>query len=326
MTDSLRTSQRRACRTVCSGSTVRLGSWKGFGMFVWEKRKRQRASVEVAYEQLKDCLAGEFAPGYFNSPRVLAEENDGLGICDAVLGRALATSPNVDVEAKALELLNRVSRDQKASEVANRCHNLRGACALMLDQLHVLVVMVWGSVFATDEEGRAFWLNAWDGLPSQENRPGHSWLMTPSWRVADLALAHQADVPGDYDEIRAALGPVITVSSCEASEPDLGWWRFAGGQRLTATMYAGSTLYHDVIGWSQDKLGSMTVRYLPGAMTLPKEADLADVNIMIGGLSPREFFDRFASDLVPPLTMQNVTWNLAHRIRAAWKICERRSR
>ena len=268
-------------------------------MFAWEQRKRQRASVKVAYEQLKGCLAGEFAPGYFNSPRALAAESDGLGVCDAVLGHVLATSPNADAEARALEVLNRVSRALVASEVENRCHNLHGACALMLDQLHVPVVMVWGSVFASDEEGRAFWLNAWDGLTSQENRPGHSWLLTPSWRVADLALMHQADVPGDYDDIRATLSPVIAVTSCEASEPDVRWWRFAGGQRLTAARYADSTLYHDVIGWSQHKSGSTTVRYLPGSMTLPKEAELADVNIKIGGLCPREFFDRHVSDLVP---------------------------
>ena len=268
-------------------------------MFAWEQRKRQRASVKVAYEQLKDCLAGEFAPGYFNSPRALAAESDGLRLCDAVLGHVLAVSPNADAEARALELLKRVARALVASEVENRCHNLHGACALMLDALHIPVVMVWGSVFATDEEGRAFWLNAWDGLTSQENRPGHSWLLTPSWRVTDLALVHQADVSGDYDDIHATLRPVITVTSSEASEPDVSWWRFTGGYPLTAAMYAEATLYHDVIGWSQYKSGPTTVRYLPGATILPEEAELADVNIKIGGLSPREFFDRNASDLVP---------------------------
>ena len=160
--------------------------------------------MKVAYEQLKDCLAGDFTPGYFNSPRALAAENGGLRVCDAVLGHVLAASPNADAEARALELLNRVSQALVDSEVENRCHNLHGACALMLDALHVPVVMVLGSVFATDEEGRAFWLNAWDGLTSQENRPGHSWLLTPSWRVADLALVHQSGVPGDYDDIRAS--------------------------------------------------------------------------------------------------------------------------
>ena len=268
-------------------------------MFVWEQRKRQRASVKMAYKQLKDCLAGEFVPGYFNSSRVLAAENDGLEVCDGVLGRVLAAPPNADAKARALELLNRVSRALIPSEVENRCHNLHGACALLLDQLQVPVVIVWGSVFATDEEGNEFWLNAWDGLTSQENRPGHSWLLTPSWRVADLALVHQANVPGAYGDLRATLSPVITVNSSEASEPDVSWWRFASGQHLTEAMYARSTLYHDVIGWSQQKSGSTIVRYLPGAMTLPEEAELADVNIKIGGLSPREFFDRYASDLVP---------------------------
>ena len=64
-------------------------------------------------------------------------------------------------------------------------------------------------------------------------------------------------------------------------------------------MYAKATLYQDVIGWSHYKSGPTTVRYLPGAMTLPEEAEMADVSIKIGGLSPREFFDQNASDLVP---------------------------
>ena len=267
-------------------------------MFAKEQRKRQRASVEESYKRLKDCLASDFRPGYFNSPRARAAESDGLPICDAVLGHILATSPNADAEERALALLNRVSQALVASEVENRCHNLHGACALMLDALNIPVVMVWGSVFAADEEGRAFWLNAWDGLTSQENRPGHSWLLTPSWRVADLALVHQSGVSGDYDDIRATLPPIITVSSSEVSEPDASWWRFAGGHRLTAAMYSQSTLYQDVIGWSHYKSGPTTIRYLPGAMTLPKEVEMADVSIKIGGLSPREFYDEYASDLV----------------------------
>ena len=268
-------------------------------MPAWERRIRQRASVKLAYEQLKDCLAGEFAPGYFNSPRALAAERNGLEMCDAVLGHAIASTPNADAEARALELLNRVSQALVASEVENRCHNLHAAFALMLDALHVPVVVVWGSVYAADEEGRAFWLNAWNAPAFPGHRPGHSWLLTPSWRVVDLALIHQFGVPGDYGDIRATLPPVITVTSIEVSEPDVSWWRFAGGDVLAADKYAYATRYHDVIGWSQYKSGSTTVRYLPGAPSLPKETEMADVNIKIGGLSAREFFDRNASDLVP---------------------------
>ena len=44
-------------------------------------------------------------------------------------------------------------------------------------------------------------------------------------------------------------------------------------------------------------MGSTIVRYLPSALTLPVEAELTDVNIKIGGLSPKEFFDAYASDL-----------------------------
>ena len=268
-------------------------------MLIWERRERQRTSVNVAYEQLKNCLAGQFAPGYFNSSQVLAAENDGLDVCEGVLGHVLAVPPNVEAKSRALELLKRVSRALISSEVENRCHNLHGACALMLDQLQVPVVIVWGSVFATDEEGNEFWMNSWDGLTSEENRPGHSWLLTPSWRVADLALVHQANVPGAYRDLRATLNPVITVDSSEASEPDVSWWRFSNGQHLTEFMCARSTRYHDVIGWSQHKSDSTVVRYLPEAMTLPEESELGDVNIKIGGLSPRKFFDRYASDLVP---------------------------
>ena len=272
---------------------------RGVGIPSRQRRELQRASVQVAYEQLKDCLAGEFAPGYFNSPRALAAERGGLEICDAVLGHALAASPDAGAEARALELLNRVSQALVASEVENQCHNLHAACALMLDALDVPVVIVWGSVFATGEEGRAFWLNARIPPAFQGHRPGHSWLLTSSWHVADLAIVHQFGVSGDYDDIRGTLPPVITVTSSEASEPEVSWWRFPDGYRMTAHQYADATRYHDVIGWSLHKSGSTIVRYLPGAATLPEQAELADVNIKIGGLSPREFFDRNASDLVP---------------------------
>ena len=268
-------------------------------MSAQERRQRQRTSVQEAYEQLKNCLAGEFLPGYFNSPKALAAERGGLEICDAVLGHVIAASSNEDAEARALELLNRVALALLGSEVENQCHNLHGACTLMLDALQVPVVMVWGSVYATDEQGRVFWLNASTPPAFAEHRPGHSWLLTSSWRVVDLALVHQFGVPGDYDDIRATLPPVITVTSSEVSEPDVNWWRYSDSYRLTAHEYAYATRYHDVIGWSRYESGATTIRYLPTAITLPEEANLADVNIKIGGLSPREFFDRNASDIVP---------------------------
>ncbi len=159
--------------------------------------------------------------------------------------------------------------------------------------------MIWGAVYAADEGGRAFWLNAREGPTFPGHRPGHSWLLTPSWRVADLALVHQFDVPGDYNDINATLPPIITITSSEASEPDVNWWRLEGGDLLTSDEYVQATRYHDVIGWSQHQSGPTTVRYLPGATTLPVEAELGDINIKIGGLSPRKFFDRHASDLLP---------------------------
>ena len=163
-------------------------------MSISELRKRQPDLVEYAYSKLKDCIAGEFQPGYFNSPKALAAERNGLIISDAVLGHVLDASPSADTNARALELLNRVSQSLIPSEVENSCHNLHGACALMLDALHVPVVVIWGSVYATDENGSSFCLNAWDGSPLQIHRPGHAWLLMPSWRVADLALVHQRQV------------------------------------------------------------------------------------------------------------------------------------
>lgn len=264
-----------------------------------ERRRRQHASVERAYEQLKDCLDGEFGQGYFNSHRALAAERAGLNICDAVLGHVLASSPDENADARAVELLNRVSDALVDSEVENRCHNLHAACGLMLDALQVPAVVVWGSVYATDEEGRAFWLNACTPPAFPGHRPGHSWLLTSSWRVVDLSLKHQYAVSGDYDAIRATLPSLITATSSESSEPDVSWWRFEGGYRLAADIYDNETRYQDVTGWSQYSVGGTSVRYLPGAPTLPEEADFADVNIRIGGLSPREFFEQNASDLVP---------------------------
>ena len=109
---------------------------------------------------------------------------------------------------------------------------------------------------------------------------------------------HQFGVAGDYDEMSRSLRPVITVDTNETLEPEVDWWRFEGRIRLPAEGYAATTKYHDLIGWSQLKLGGTTVRYLPSALTLPVEAELKDVSIKIGGLSPKEFFDANLSELL----------------------------
>ena len=62
---------------------------------------------------------------------------------------------------------------------------------------------------------------------------------------------HQSDVDGDYEDMRDRLHPVITVNSSEASEPDINWWKFAGGYSLPTELYGQATQYHDLIGWSQ---------------------------------------------------------------------------
>ena len=128
------------------------------------------------------------------------------------------------------------------------------ACALMLDALGVPVVMVVGSVYATDESGHVFWLNRLGGPAFPGHNPGHAWLLTPWWRVADLALMHQFGVAGDYDNMRDSLHPVITVNSNETLEPEVGWWRFEDGLPLPADGYVETTKYHAQLytsyGWA----------------------------------------------------------------------------
>lgn len=262
------------------------------------RRKNQSAFVKSAYEQLKDCVRGEFRPGYFNRDEVLAAEANGLSVCDAVLGHILGSSQGLDGEARARALLDRVADALVSSEVENQCHNLHGACALMLDALGIPVVMIVGSVYATDGSGREFWINRFVPPAFPGHNPGHAWLLTPWWRVADLALMHQFGVAGDYCEMRGSLRPIITVSSNETLEPEVSWWRFEDDFRLPEHGYVETTRYHDLIGWSQFKSGSMTVRYLPAALTLPEETELSNIYIKIGGLSPSEFFDANVSDLL----------------------------
>ena len=98
-------------------------------------RETQSAWVKSAYEALKDIVGGDFSPGYFNSREVLIAEANGLRVLDGVLGHVLASSPGADLESQACGLLEKVSEALAPSEVENRCHNLHGACALMLDAL-----------------------------------------------------------------------------------------------------------------------------------------------------------------------------------------------
>ena len=254
-------------------------------------RETQSAWVKSAYKALKDIVGGDFSPGYFNSREVLIAEANGLRVLDGVLGHVLASSPGADLESRACGLLEKVSEALVPSEVENRCHNLHGACALMLDALGVPVIQVRGSVHATDDYGRAFWMNRFVDRMSLDHQPGHSWLLTPWWRVADLALVHQRNVAEDYEEMQDNLRPFVTVNSSEETEPDISWWRYEDGSCLPAEGYASATAFHELIGWSQITLGSATVRYLPSGLTLPKETEMGDVNIKIGGLSARQWFD-----------------------------------
>lgn len=94
-------------------------------------RSQRKALVEKEYERLKTCLAGNFGPGYFNSPEANEAEQNGLSICDAMLGYVLDSNPDEASEVRARELMNRVSRALVPSQVESKCHNLHGACALM---------------------------------------------------------------------------------------------------------------------------------------------------------------------------------------------------
>ena len=261
------------------------------------RRTEVNALVKTAHDALRDLVGGQFGPGYFNSRQVLAAEVNGLSVLDGVLGHVLASSVSAEQEARAGALLEQVSAALVASEVENQCHNLHGACALMLDALGIPVIQVWGSVYATDEAGREFWINRLVEPAFPGHNPGHSWLLTPSWRVVDLALVHQYAVAGDYEDMRGSLRPIITSDSSETAEPDVKWWRFEDGSRLGRERYAAATQYHELMGWTQVQLGPTTVRYLPSAVTLPDVPEMGDVNIRIGGLSPREFFDKRATDL-----------------------------
>ena len=262
------------------------------------ERKRVNALVTSAYDALRDLVGSAFVPGYFNFGNVLAAEENGLSVLNGVLGHVLSSSLSEEQEAKARILVERVSGALVQSEVENRCHNLHGACALMLDALGIPVIQVWGSVYATDEAGRTFWINRLVHPDFEGHNPGHSWLLTPSWRVVDLALMHQYAVAGNYEDMRDSLRRIIVASSNETFEPDVTWWRFEDGRRLGAEGFAKATQYHELIGWTQIELGATTVRYLPSAVTLPSESEMGDVNIKIGGLSPRQFFDENASDLL----------------------------
>lgn len=256
-----------------------------------EKRLTVKATVDSAYRQLSELVKGDFSPGYFNRPAVLQAEKQGLEVCDAILGHVLNAPKSPDRKAAALELLKRIEKGLINSEVQNQCHSLHGAVALMLDKIGCPAVVIWGSLNAIAPGSTGFRLIG-EGAPQfLGHRPGHSWLLTPYWSVVDLALAHQYGVGDDYESLKKVIPKLILVSNQENSEPDRAWLQSPGqpNSSVPELVYCNATKYFDVIGWSKYQSDYMTIMYIPGAVCIPTESELDEINIRIGGKPPGEF-------------------------------------
>ena len=246
------------------------------------------------------AVSGSILPGYFNEPSVLKAERAGLEVCDAVLGHVLKTEPDKKVHSQALALLALVQNRIVPNEVVSRCHNLHGAVMLMLDKIGCPSVVIWGSINASAEGTAGFVLNATLGTGSPDHRPGHSWLLSPYWTVADLALRWQqgSGVGDDYDALQSQIPPLVLSESRESSEPEKGWWRYpVPSLRFSEENYANETKYQDVLGWTKVEVGRLVLRYLPGAVAIPQEPDLNHIDILVGGMRPGDFFESIQPEL-----------------------------
>lgn len=264
-------------------------------MDVQDRRMAQARTVDESYAALSSLLHGTFTQGCFNKPEVLAAERRGLSVCDGMLGHVLQAERDPQIAAKASRLLNAVRDGIVPAEVESRCHNLHSAVMLMLDRIGCPSVVVWGSVNASAPGTVGFVLNAAVGLRGPNHRPGHSWLLSPYWAVADLALKHQfaAGVGDDYAVLRPRIPSLIVSESTELSEPEPKWWRIPGRPGIVeppVEVYANESKYQDVLGWTKVELESLTVRYLPGAVAIPEEDDINAVEVVIGGMRPGDFF------------------------------------
>lgn len=255
-------------------------------------RRQQRKAVDNAYENLTDLLDDNFEPCFFNRTDVLSAERRGFPVLDGLLGYILNGTHPPDKARDASELLVLVREAIGHDDVENSCHNLHGAVALMLNAIGCPAIVVWGTVHASAPGTDGFVLNANIAPQFPGHRPGHAWIMTPYNSVNDVALAHGYNVGNHYESLMPSIPKLIQISGHETSEPDVGWWHIPSSQsfRLDGQKYADSTKYQDVIGWSQATFGELTIRYLPGAVSLPEEADLNDIKIRIGGQLAGDFF------------------------------------
>jgi hypothetical protein len=264
------------------------------------QRVQVAAQVRNAYDRLSQLVGGDFSSGYYNKTAVInAEAESGFPVCDAVLGHVLWSPKDEATEKRAVEVLTRVEAAIDSSAVENMCHNLHAAVVGMLDLVGCPAIVIWGTVDATAPGLVGFTLPAYvKSFPEQ--RPGHSWILTPYHCVADLAIAHQFSAGGDYESIKQNLPRLVQSQSRESAEPQRAWFRFpeAPGRLIPEANFANETKYHNLLGWSLVETPACSLRYLPGAVTLPAEADLDDIAIAIGGRKAGRFFRDQCGDLV----------------------------
>lgn len=264
-----------------------------------ELRLEQSRVVEASYRKFLN-LVGSYSPGCFNSQAVLEAERGGLQVMDAVLGHVLRMPPSAERKPILQEALERVRNALDPQAVENLCHNLHSAVALYLDLLGCPSVVVRGTVRGEANGYNGFALIACVRPETEKHRPGHSWIVTPYWRVVDLALPFQSGLGEDYESLRSMLPCPILVADCDTSEPSIEWWRLSprSSETITESLFAKETRYHDVLGWSCLEAGDLKIRYLPGGLCLPEESDLDEISVTIGGLRPGQFFRKHLSDLV----------------------------
>lgn len=168
---------------------------------------------------------------------------------------------------------------------------------MLLDRIGCPAIGVWGSVYASSDDGRSFSLNALGPRLSPMHSPGHSWLLTPYSTVLDLTLFFQDGVAGDYESLRGEITLPIVSSERSSIVPEAEWWAL-GTQLPAIKRIEDETLYLNVLGWNPVQCGSLLIRYLPGAVNLPSEVDPNDAKVRIGGLAPGDFFEEACLDLV----------------------------
>lgn len=253
-------------------------------------RRHTKSRVAESYAALGRLIGGRFYPGSHNTPQVLEAERNGLSVIDGVLGHILNAKLDHSIEVRALELIRRVAANLVVSEVENKCHNLHGSLAMMLDKIGSPAVVVTGSLHASAADGRGFVLAGYQEPRFPGHVPAHSWVVTPFAAVCDLALRYQINVGEDYEQLQSDIPFPILTRDRRFDEPNRSWWRLPGTtQLIPSKLYGNATKYHDVLGWSECTSGPVTIRYLPAAVGLPVETDMNRVNIRISGLCAGDF-------------------------------------